>query len=143
MLYLAYGINTNREAMTSRCPKAKPLGGFYLPNHRLVFRGVADYEHHTDFILPAVMWEITDDCLKELDKLEDYPRLYNRTKIKEHRFWIYEMNDKGYTKPPSRDYYVMIEQGYKDFGLDDHQLRVAEREANLFSDDSLYKLHKL
>ena len=42
MYYLAYGMNTNKEAMAHRCPKAKPMGGFYLPNYRLIFRGVAD-----------------------------------------------------------------------------------------------------
>ena len=43
MYYLAYGMNTNRAAMRQRCPKAKPMGGFYLPNYRLIFRGVADF----------------------------------------------------------------------------------------------------
>ena len=129
MLYLAYGMNTNQEAMASGCPKAKPLGGFYLPNHRLVFRGYADFEQNSNYILPVVMWEITDDCLKELNKLEDYPRLYNRTKINERRFWIYNMNDQSGTKSPSDDYYRMIEQGYKDFALDEYQLRVARHEA--------------
>ena len=43
MYYLAYGMNMNRVAMRQRCPKAKPMGGFYLPNHRLIFRGVADF----------------------------------------------------------------------------------------------------
>ena len=37
MYYLAYGMNTSRDAMAVRCPKAKPMGGFYLPSHRLVF----------------------------------------------------------------------------------------------------------
>ena len=131
MLYLAYGMNTNREAMASRCPRAKALGGFYLPNHRLVFRRYADFEYNSNHILPVVVWEITGDCLKELDKLEDYPRLYNRKKISERGFWIYNMNDQSGTKPPSDEYYRLIEQGYKDFDLDDYQLRVARHEAAL------------
>ena len=77
------------------------------------------------------MWEITDDCLKELDKLEDYPRLYNRTKISDHRFWIYNMHDQSDTKPPSDEYYRLIEQGYKDFDLDDYHLRIARHDATL------------
>ena len=51
-----------------------------------MFRRYADFEYNRNYILPVVMWEITDDCLKELDKLEDYPRVYNRTKISDHRF---------------------------------------------------------
>ena len=131
MLYLAYGMNTNREAMASRCPRAKPLGGFYLPNHCLVFRRYADFEYNSNYILPVVMWEITDDCLKELDKLEDYPRLYNRKKISERGFWIYNMNDQSSTKPPSDQCYRLIERGYDDFDLEDYHLRVARHDATL------------
>ena len=128
MLYMAYGMNTNRDAMSVRCPKAKPLGGFYLPDTRLVFRGVADIVPDTETICPVVLWEITLDCLRSLDQLEGYPHLYNRRKI--NTDWIvYEMNDKTRNRPPNGGYYKMIEDGYKDFGLDDYKLRVALSEA--------------
>ena len=128
MLYMAYGMNTNRDAMSVRCPKAKPLGGFYLPDTRLVFRGVADIVPDTETICPVVLWEITLDCLRSLDQLEGYPHLYNRRKI--NTDWIvYEMNDKTQNSPPNGGYYKMIEDGYKDFGLDDYKLRVALAEA--------------
>ena len=58
MLYMAYGMNTNRDAMANRCPKAKPLGGFYLPDTRLVFRGVADIVPDPDYICPVVLWRL-------------------------------------------------------------------------------------
>jgi len=128
MLYMAYGMNTNRDAMAVRCPKAKPLGGFYLPDTRLVFRGVADIVPDTETICPVVLWDITLDCLRSLDNLEGYPHFYNRRKI--NTDWIvYEMNDKTRTSPPNGGYYKMIEDGYKDFGLDDYKLRVALSEA--------------
>ena len=128
MLYMAYGMNTNRDAMAVRCPKAKPLGGFYLPDTRLVFRGVADIVPDTDTICPVVLWDITIDCLRALDRLEGYPTFYGRRKI--NTDWIvYEMNDKTRTSPPNGGYYKMIEDGYKDFGLDDYKLRVALAEA--------------
>jgi len=108
MLYMAYGMNTNRDAMSVRCPKAKPLGGFYLPDTRLVFRGVADIVPDTETICPVVLWEITLDCLRSLDQLEGYPHLYNRRKI--NTDWIvYEMNDKTRNRPPNGGYYKMIE----------------------------------
>ena len=131
MYYLAYGMNTNREAMANRCPKAKPMGGFYLPNHRLVFRGVADFRKDVDMVLPVVLWEITHDCLRALDALEGYPHLYDRRKI--NGDWlIYDMNgDKGDIREPSLYYYDMIEQGYRDFGLDDWYLRAALKDAEL------------
>jgi len=128
MLYMAYGMNTNRDAMAVRCPKAKPLGGFYLPDTRLVFRGVADIVPDTETICPVVLWDISLDCLRSLDNLEGYPHFYNRRKI--NTDWIvYEMNDKTRTSPPNGGYYKMIEDGYKDFGLDDYKLRVALSEA--------------
>jgi hypothetical protein len=42
MLYFAYGSNLNIAGMAQRCPAAKPVSRFLLPNARLVFRGVAD-----------------------------------------------------------------------------------------------------
>ena len=132
MLYMAYGMNTNRDAMKVRCPKAKPLGGFYLPDTRLVFRGVADIVPDTDHICPVVLWDITQDCLRALDNLEGYPTFYGRRKI--NCGWlVYEMNNKSRTSPPNGGYYKMIEEGYKEFGLDDYWLRrslaYAEEEA--------------
>ncbi len=131
MFYLAYGMNTNREAMAYRCPKAKPMGGFYLPNHRLIFRGVADFRADKDAILPVVLWQITDDCLAALDMLEGYPDHYDRRVI--NREWIiYDMNgNKNHLYKPSGGYYNMIQDGYKYFGLDDYNLRSAKRDAEL------------
>ena len=91
MFYMAYGMNTNRDAMAARCPKAKPMGAFYLPDHRLVFRGVADFVEDTESVLPVVLWEITPDCLRALDQLEGYPHFYNRRKL--NGAWIiYELS---------------------------------------------------
>ena len=39
------------------------------------------------------------------------------------------MVDQSRTSLPSEHYYRMIEEGYKDFGLDDYCLRVALSEA--------------
>lgn len=129
MYYLAYGMNMNRQAMAERCPKARPLGGFYLPDHRLIFRGVADIRYDRDSVLPVVAWEITPDCLRALDRLEGYPRLYNRRKVNGD-WWIYDMNgNKNDIRSPSDGYYYMIERGYENFDLDDYHLRVARHDA--------------
>ncbi len=128
MFYMAYGMNTNRESMAVRCPQAKPMGAFYLPDHRLVFRGVADFVPDVESVLPVVLWEITHDCLRSLDRLEGYPHFYNRRKL--NGAWIiYEMVDQSRTSLPSEHYYRMIEEGYKDFGLDDWHLRRARADA--------------
>ena len=131
MYYLANGMNMNLRAMRERCPKAKPLGGFYLPDTRLIFRGVADIRKDSDCILPVVLWDISHDCLRALDKLEGYPRLYDRRKVNGD-WWIYDMNgNKGEISKPSNFYYDMISQGYEDFGLDDYFLRSALRDAEV------------
>lgn len=130
MYYLAYGMNTSRDAVAVRCPNAKPMGGFYLPNYRLVFRGVADFRKDQDCVMPVVLWDITFDCLLALDKLEGYPHLYDRRRIND-TWLIYDMNgDKGGLQAPSKSYYDMIESGYKHFGLDDFWLRSAKEDAS-------------
>jgi len=131
MYYLAYGMNMNRAAMRQRCPKAKPMGGFYLPNYRLIFRGVADFRADRDCMLPVVAWKITHDCLRALDRLEGYPTLYDRRFIN-GEWLIYDMNgNKGGIGRPSAHYYEMIKDGYDAFGLDDYFLRSALRDAEL------------
>jgi gamma-glutamylcyclotransferase (GGCT)/AIG2-like uncharacterized protein YtfP len=112
MLYMAYGMNMNREAMSNRCPAARCLGGFYLPGHRLVMRGVADFRPDADTVLPVALWEITRDCLAALDRLEGYPTLYDRRYINCN--WIvYDMNgNKNILREPSRQYYEMIKEAW-------------------------------
>ena len=38
-LYFAYGMNTNKDEMSYRCPSAKPLGLAVLPGYRFEFKG--------------------------------------------------------------------------------------------------------
>jgi len=78
MLYLSYGMNTNVEQMASRCPDAISLGRVDIPDHRLVFRGVADIEYSPGDVLQTVMWWITDDCELALDMLEGFPTFYGK-----------------------------------------------------------------
>ena len=65
---------------------------------------------------------------RALDHLEGYPRLYTREQIN-GGWWIYKMNRKDRFAEPSAAYYRMIEDGYRDFGLDDWYLRAAAAEA--------------
>ena len=123
MLYLAYGSNLNKSQMAMRCPQAKPLGAIYLPSWRLVFRGVADIEPAPrDEMVPAGIWEITPECEKALDHYEGWPRLYRKEKI--CGMMTYLMNSNGYAQPS--DFYLgIIQQGYRDFGLDATELYYA------------------
>tara|TARA_R110000850_G_scaffold45442_1_gene115097 strand:+ start:309 stop:791 length:483 start_codon:yes stop_codon:yes gene_type:complete len=120
-LYFSYGSNLNVSQMATRCPNAIQLGSTYLPNWRLVFRGVADIEpsRNVDDLLPVGVWEITDECEKSLDIYEGFPRLYGKTHV--IGMMTYTMNTKSIA-PPSRGYFNSILEGYKDFGLNTNHL---------------------
>ena len=120
-LYLAYGSNLNLSQMAFRCPDAKQLGSLYIPNWKLVFRGVADIEQsrNSDDRLPVGLWEITKQCEQALDLYEGYPNLYDKINIM--GMMTYTMN-RNNISPPSRAYFHSILEGYKDFGLDTSHL---------------------
>ena len=120
-LYFAYGSNLNLTQMAKRCPNAKQLGSAYIPNWRLVFRGVADIEpsRNADDLLPVGVWQITDECENSLDIYEGFPHLYR--KITVNGMMTYVMNQKDLL-PPSTHYFNGILDGYKDFGLKTNHL---------------------
>jgi hypothetical protein len=82
-LYFAYGSNLNLTQMAQRCPDARQLGATYIPNWRLVFRGVADIEptRSNDVLLPVGVWEITKRCEEQLDIYEGFPHLYRKITV--------------------------------------------------------------
>lgn len=85
-VYLAYGSNLNIEQMGQRCPRATVIGGTILKGHRLTFRGrsgsgVATIERHKGSSVPVLLWEITPQCEKALDRYEGYPRLYRKKRL--------------------------------------------------------------
>ena len=119
---MAYGSNLNIGQMKYRCPGAKRLGSFYLPNYQLVFRGVADIEptKNNDSLLPVGVWSITNDCEKQLDIYEGVKRgLYRKEYI--NGMLTYRMNNNEIF-PPSKDYFTSILIGYNNFGLDTSHL---------------------
>ena len=106
--------------MASRCPSAIQLGSAYLPNWRLVFRGVADIEftNNSDDLLPIGVWQLTKECEESLDIYEGFPNLYK--KISVNGMMTYTMNQKNLSVP-SKAYFNSILEGYEDFNLNtDH-----------------------
>jgi len=120
-LYFAYGSNLNLTQMAQRCPNARQLGAQYIPNWRLVFRGVADIEptRSNNVMLPVGVWEITEECENSLDIYEGFPHLYR--KITVNGMMTYTMNQKD-VSVPSTHYFNSILDGYKDFGLETNHL---------------------
>jgi gamma-glutamylcyclotransferase len=123
VIYFAYGSNTSVEHMRTRCPDAVPLGKFWLRSARLVFRGVADCIHEPGARCPGVLYRITPECERELDRYEGIGSgAYKKVVIPmtgfpgEEKMMLYVMNSTGIF-PPSERYLKRIRQGYRDHGL--------------------------
>ena len=132
-LMLAYGMNSNIEQMSHRCPNAVSIGRYDLVDHRLVFRGVADVEVSRGEFAQCVLWDITQECEAELDILEGYPFFYGKKYVtvtvngKDHEAMIYKMTE-GHVEyySPSKYYQQILEEGYKAHGLDVEQIYSAK-----------------
>lgn len=133
-LYFAYGSNLDRAAMKHRCPAAEPVAPYELPDHRLVFRGVADVVEDPKSVVLGGLWRITDECERSLNSYEGYrvdqSGLYNKVRIVDPEWgeiMFYKMNDKLHRRmlriyPPDKFYLGTIIRGYKDFGLNTDSL---------------------
>jgi hypothetical protein len=135
MLYFAYGSNLNRAHMAYRCPQAKPLASFTLPDWRLVFRGVADCIEEPGAECPGGIWKITAACERALDRYEGIAAgLYRKVHLPvigagdEYQLMLYVMNSTG-IMPPTESYLQTIIEGYRDFDLDVAPLEDAVRHA--------------
>lgn len=118
--------------MSERCRDALPKFAATLPNYRLIFTGwsrkwnggVASIKPSKGEKVMGGVYEITERCLRTLDKCEGYPTVY-------HRMNILVFTDLGdpvqaitYTKveqseetPPSPEYLATIQQGYMDWEI--------------------------
>lgn len=89
MIYFAYGSNMDHEQMQSRCPEHRVIGTARLPNYTLVFtRWSRSWNSGTADILPergkeicGVLYDLTLDDLKRMDKFADYPNSYIRQDV--------------------------------------------------------------
>ena len=116
MIYIAYGSNLNKDQMDFRSPNATPLGKMYLPDYKLVFRGVADIIKKKGEFVPVGIWDVTDDCVKALDRYEGSPRLHQWVDV--GMGFTYMMRHRDYAVP-SDQYFEAISTGYQDFDMYD------------------------
>jgi len=85
--YIAYGSNLNVPQMRYRCPGATILGTANLKGWELLFKGsqTGSYltiEQAEDSTVPVVIWEVTADDEKALDRYEGFPTFYYKKDIK-------------------------------------------------------------
>ena len=135
-LYVAYGSNLNLPQMASRCPTARVIGASELKDYKLIFRGgyggaVATVEPSTGNTVPVLIWEITKDDEKALDRYEGFPFLYRKENVKVKlkgknvKAMAYIMNEGRPLGQPSMYYYSVIYDAYKAEDFDIEILKTA------------------
>jgi len=126
-------MNTNIGEMSSRCPAAINLGRCTLKGFELKFRLHADIDQVQDSEMEGVLWDITPDCERALDRLEGYPFYYNKIEVVviptntiNNMTYIvamaYIMNNKGREEMPGIHYEKCLLEGYSSNGLDTDKL---------------------
>ena len=73
----------NRAQMAFRCPDAEMLETVKIEGYRLAFRhsGVATLLPEPGGVVDGVLWRISQEDEKRLDRYEGYPVLYGRDSI--------------------------------------------------------------
>ena len=129
MNYFAYASNLNKKHMASLCPDAKPGFVAVLPNYKLIFTGWSRTYHgglatikvfHGEKVKGAI-YEVTDACLRKLDKWETGYARQNVTVFDEDNQPIqavtYIKTGQLEETMPSKEYGAIIGQGYRDWGI--------------------------
>jgi gamma-glutamylcyclotransferase len=129
ILYFAYASNLNKKQMQERCPDCRPKFTAVLPNYKLVFAGWSRTWHGGTATIKSfrgekvhgAIYEVTDACLRRLDKYEvGYSRL-NVTVFDEdnqpHQAVTYIKSGQMEESLPSKEYAAVIKQGYRDWGI--------------------------
>lgn len=131
MKYFSYGMNTNLGSMAMRCPKARSLGAAVLPHYQFEFKSFATVTPKMDHNVEGVLWEISDECERSLDRLEGYPIYYGKIIVwVEHEgemvpcmtYLMYPEEDYNY---PSQSYVDMLTEGYTSHGISLDQINWA------------------
>lgn len=89
MIYFAYGSNMDHDQMQTRCPGHKIVGVGRLSHYTLAFtRWSRSWNSGTADILPeqgkeicGVLYDLTLENLKRMDKFADYPNSYIRQDV--------------------------------------------------------------
>ena len=134
-LYFAYGSNINLDQMACRCPDAEVVGPVTLEGWELLFRGsgVATIGRKEGGTVHGLLWQLTPDCERSLDRYEGYPRLYGKQLVtvrdaqgQELTVMAYIMTERYRTPAvPPTPYYEGIQEGYRQNGLPVGELKKA------------------
>jgi gamma-glutamylcyclotransferase (GGCT)/AIG2-like uncharacterized protein YtfP len=139
--YFGYGMNTNIGGMRKRCPAAISMGSSVLYDHDFRFAYHADVVPCGGHKVAGVLWEITDQCLASLDRLESChvnpdgsfaATSYYARKIVPILYcgayydaWVYYMMPGNIEHPPGQSYWDCLMTGYKKHNVSRRQLHLA------------------
>ena len=151
-LYFAYGSNINLDQMAYRCPDASVVGPVTLENYELLFRrgGFATIMPCEGETVHGLLWSITPDCERSLDRYEGYPCFYDKRMVtvrdsegRSLSVMAYVM-DERFREPmlPTTTYYNGILEGYRQNGLPvtalkkawDHAMQEVHQETERIND---------
>ncbi len=133
-LYFAYGSNMGLDELSkpNRCPNARQVGIARIDDSRLGFTrysekrggGVADLVEAPTGVVWGALFEISDDELGQLDRVEGHPRAYVRRPWTVTRpdgvameAWVYTVVDKKLEQKPSHEYWRLLVDGATQAGL--------------------------
>lgn len=129
MFYFAYSTDLNQKRMRERCPDSKPKFIASLHHYQLVFAGwsrqwrggVASIKSVRDGRVLGAIYEVSEQCLRRLDK---YEVGYNRLKVtvfdedgEPLEAVTYIRTGQIEETTPAKEYLAIIQQGYRDWGL--------------------------
>lgn len=149
-LYLAYGSNLSIHQMAMRCPQAYVVGKAIIKDYRLMYKGsktgaYATIEPAEGCEVPVLVWSITENDEKSLDRYEGYNKngysFYYKKDLQVEvenigniegsygtkTAMVYIMDEEREHGLPSRYYEDILKEGYARFGFDNEILKEARR----------------
>ena len=135
--YIAYGSNMDERQMQFRCPDAKLIGKGKIKNWRLMFKGsqsgnYATIEPEKNFEVPILLWKISAEDEKNLDRYEGCPSFYYKKEIEVEMEngesttgMVYIMHEERKLGLPTAYYYEVLLTAYLKFGFDEKILEDA------------------
>jgi gamma-glutamylcyclotransferase len=129
LYYFTYASNLSKKRMQERCPDSTPKFTAKLPNYKLVFTGwsrewrggkATIISSRGDKVRGAI-YEVTEACMKNLDRIETGYTRMNVTVFDEDNEAIqavtYIKSGQLEESQPSEKYGEIIRQGYRDWGI--------------------------
>ena len=131
--YFAFGSNLHPPQMAERCPGSRLLHPVVLKGYRLAFSGhstrwkggVATIVADPSCEVQGVLYDLTKEDWKNLDRFEGVPTVYARLRVRVagrdgnlHSAMTYQKRSAGTTAPSLR-YVHQIWMAYRTFQLDE------------------------